>query len=96
MTRAIDPVTEEEPIPPDRGPAPDDRLLLRLYPGAFRRRWSSAMVEFYRDRRRATAPGGIATLRLWRRLIADILANAAAEHFAAMTSTPARPRRAHP
>ena len=55
------------------------RLLLRLYPAAFRARYGDDMVAFYHDRIRHTPPRAVARLRLWLALSRDVVLNAAAE-----------------
>ena len=55
--------------------APGERLyraLLRLYPAEFRRRYGVAMLDFYRERRRAAGPAA------WPRLLFDLFTSAAA------------------
>ena len=42
------------------------RRLLRLYPAEFRRRYGAAMLDFYRERRRAAGPG------IWPRTLLDL------------------------
>jgi len=51
------------------------RLLLGLYPGRFRLRYQEAMLDFYRERRRAAGPS------IWPRLLLDLLTSAAAERL---------------
>ena len=54
------------------------RLLLRVYPREFRRRYSADMLAFYRDRIR----GGASVLAVWLQLIPDLVDTALAERFA--------------
>ncbi|HSR52176.1 MAG TPA: ABC transporter permease [Acidobacteriota bacterium] len=58
------------------------RLLLRLYPGPFRRAYGREMAGLFRQRyRRALVRGGLpAVLLLWTRTLADILRTAWREH----------------
>ncbi|HEX4682329.1 MAG TPA: ABC transporter permease [Gemmatimonadaceae bacterium] len=59
------------------------RMLLGLYPAAFRRRYTVDMLEFYRERMREAARGG-GTLRpfaVWLQLVPDLVASALAERF---------------
>ncbi|HEV8197496.1 MAG TPA: ABC transporter permease [Gemmatimonadales bacterium] len=61
--------------------APGERLyraLLHLYPPPFRRRYESAMVAFYRERRRAAGPG------VWPALLIDLMINAGAERLSVL------------
>ena len=62
------------------------RLLLRLYPGEFRRRYQEEMLEFYRARRHAAGSGPGNGMRLWLRLVADVFASAVAEHGTALSA----------
>lgn len=57
------------------------RLLMRLYPREFRRRYAGDMLDFYRDRV-AMARGVFAFLSVWLQLLPDLLASAFAERFA--------------
>lgn len=58
------------------------RRLLRLYPREFRARYADDMAEFYRDRVRPRASSRRAVMRLWIRLLPDVVAGAFAEHIA--------------
>jgi predicted permease len=55
------------------------RLLLRLYPAEFRRRYGRAMAEFHRERVRDARASGEPAALLWLRVIADVVVSAAAE-----------------
>ena len=55
------------------------RLLLRLYPADFRARYGDDMVDFYRDRARGLSRRDV--LRLWTRLLPDLIGSAVAERF---------------
>ena len=58
--------------------APGERLyraLLHLYPEPFRRRYGAALLDFYRERRRAAGPA------VWPRILVDLLISAAAERL---------------
>ena len=54
------------------------RLLLRLFPGAFRRRYAAEMIDFYRARRAAVR--GKAVAGLWLRIVMDVIGSATLEH----------------
>ncbi len=69
------------------------RILLRLYPEQFRRRYQAEMLEFYRDRRAAVGTGVRAKLRLWALLLADVVATAATEYGTLVTAGFHRPPR---
>ena len=56
------------------------RALLHLYPAEFRRRYGAAMLDFYRERRRAAGRG------VWPRVLLDICLSALAERLRAYTS----------
>ncbi len=69
---------------------PGERLyqrLLHLYPESFRRRYGSAMLDFYRERRRAAGRG------IWPRILIDLLVSASAERLRTYTRAfaPLRP-----
>ena len=59
------------------------RALLRLYPAAFRERYSDEMVVLFgdqlRDARSGRGTGGVATT--WLRSLVDLVANAMGEHI---------------
>lgn len=56
------------------------RLLLRLYPGSFRRRYGADLVQGYRDRGSEPAHAGpMGRVRLWSFLLRDLLASALLE-----------------
>src|SRR5690348_13898450 len=61
------------------------RLLLRLYPAAFRERYGRAMGDFHRDRIAAARAGGESMILLWTSLTIDVLASAVAEHAHSIT-----------
>jgi predicted permease len=53
------------------------RALLHVYPRQFRDEFGDAMVEFFRDRHTAARnAGGVSRLRLWWRVVLDLLRNA--------------------
>jgi len=53
------------------------RLLLRLYPRAFRERYGAELLELYRHRRAQTAQDGVGGMpRFWLRLLRDTLGTA--------------------
>lgn len=54
------------------------RLLLYVYPRAFRRQYAADMIAFYRDR----AQGRVSLLSIWLQLLPDLFATAFAERFA--------------
>ena len=68
------------------------RLLLRLYPLAFRDRFEEEMVEFYRARRgeQRHRYGARGPVRLWLHLLADVVVNAPRQHVRALSVTSAR------
>jgi predicted permease len=49
------------------------RLLLRLYPEAFRRRFGGSMVEAFHARRDATLRAGGGATRFWSQILRDLL-----------------------
>ncbi|HTE47263.1 MAG TPA: ABC transporter permease, partial [Gemmatimonadaceae bacterium] len=61
------------------------RLLLRLYPRDFRRRYADDMIAFYRERIRRDESSRSNGVQLWFRLLLDLLASAVAERTASMT-----------
>jgi putative ABC transport system permease protein len=61
------------------------RLLLRLYPPAFRDRYGRAMTDFHRDRVAAARAAGESMAMLWMRLTIDALCSAAAERLHSIT-----------
>ena len=61
------------------------RLLLRLYPAAFRERYGRAMLDFHRDRIAAARAAGESPALLWLRLVLDALSSALAEHSHSLT-----------
>src|SRR5687768_3460673 len=65
------------------------RLLLRLYPEAFRRQFGADMVDFFRDRRRAArrSSGTLGVARVWARAIADVVGVASLERADAAART---------
>jgi putative ABC transport system permease protein len=65
------------------------RVLLRLYPRAFRERFMEEMVEFFRARRAEQRHrfGARGSARLWLHLIADIALNAPLQHLRALRDT---------
>ncbi|MEO8452506.1 MAG: hypothetical protein ABI647_22120, partial [Gemmatimonadota bacterium] len=70
------------------------RAFLRLLPREFRRRYGAELLAFYRDRRAAAGTGVSAVLRLWPRLIADLIVTAVAENGDTLAARFARtPRR---
>ncbi|AHG93877.1 permease (plasmid) [Gemmatirosa kalamazoonensis] len=71
--------------PRSSDPAPGERLfrlLLRVYPAAFRDRVGDDMVDFYRDRWREHRALGGGAVTLWFRVLGDLAAHAPAEHLA--------------
>jgi hypothetical protein len=56
------------------------RILLKVYPGRYRRKYEQAMTQCFRDQLRAADTGG-KRVRLWFRTIADFALNAPARHF---------------
>ena len=67
------------------------RLLLRLYPAAFRARFEDEMVDFYRARRdeQQHRHGARGTARLWLHLIADVALSAPRERVLSWRRAPA-------
>ena len=61
------------------------RLLLRLYPAAFRERYSRAMLDFHRDRIAAARNARESIALLWIRTVGDALRSAGAEHLHTLT-----------
>ena len=55
------------------------RLLLRLYPSAFRRDYGDEMTELFLWRLGRPGRGGRGRLRLWAVALADVAVTAAAE-----------------
>jgi putative ABC transport system permease protein len=68
------------------------RMLLRLYPRAFRERFGDEMVEFFLARRdeQRHRYGSRGSLRLWLHLATDIALNAPRQHIRALATTSAR------
>ena len=66
------------------------RILLRLYPRAFRDRFEEEMVEFFRARRseQAHRQRRFGAVRLWAHLIADVALSAPHEHARAAATEP--------
>ncbi len=62
------------------------RLLLLLYPHAFRQAYGPEMIQTFRDwRRDARRHGGLpATIKLWGQLLADLVRTAPIEHVRAV------------
>jgi predicted permease len=59
------------------------RMLLRLYPRAFRARYTGDMIAFYRERVRASeGETSSRVFAIWLQLVPDLLASALAERFA--------------
>lgn len=61
------------------------RLLLRLYPRAFRQRFGASVEQAYRDRQAAVRRGALARAALAARALADLAMNAAAIRLTATT-----------
>jgi len=61
------------------------RLLLRLYPAAFRERYSRAMLDFHRDRVAAARRARESIALLWIRIVVDALRSAGAEQLRTLT-----------
>jgi hypothetical protein len=64
------------------------RLLLKLYPAAFRREYEAAMRQLFRDRLRAERSGP-ARLRLWTDVLRDLASSLPREHRRRLESIPA-------
>ena len=60
------------------------RLLLRIYPPTFRRRFGEEMVEFFRERRIEQYRRRRGPSRLWAHLLADMAVNAPLLHARAL------------
>src|SRR5258708_1307772 len=56
------------------------RILLKVYPARYRRKYEQAMTQCFRDQLRAADTGG-KRVRLGFRTIADFALNAPARHF---------------
>jgi predicted permease len=69
------------------------RLLLRLYPSEFRRRYEPELLAFYRERRRGSGTGARAGILRWCRILSDLVRSAAAEHGAAILTRLTAPNR---
>lgn len=69
-------------IPRDAGHERVYRRLLRLYPAAFRTRYSDEMVQLFSDQLRDARTGGAAggAARTWLRTLGDLAVTAASEH----------------
>jgi Clp amino terminal domain, pathogenicity island component len=63
------------------------RILLKVYPARYRRKYEQAMTQCFRDQLRAADTGG-KRVRLWFRTIADFALNAPARHCDSAPSTP--------
>jgi putative ABC transport system permease protein len=75
---------------PRTGPSGGERVfrvLLRLYPRAFRERFEEEMVDFYnaRHQEQRHRHGSRGAVRLWAHLIADIALNAPRQRLRALT-----------
>ena len=67
------------------------RLLVRLYPPEFRRRFGADLEELFRDKQRAAAAGGpLAWCLFWVRIIRDALMTAIAERVSPSQVFPER------
>lgn len=57
--------------------------LLRLYPADYRREYAAPMAQLFRDlcRDAYRHHGRVGLARLWRRVLADTVVTAAAEHI---------------
>lgn len=68
------------------------RLLLRLYPRAFRERFLDEMLEFFRARNteQRHRMGARGVVRLWLHLVADVALTAPAQHVRALRASSAR------
>ena len=67
------------------------RLLLRLYPADFRRRFAADLLELFRDAHRAASGRGLlARLGFWGRIFKDAAVTAVAERFDPSQVSPQR------
>lgn len=67
------------------------RLMLRLYPLAFRQEYGDEMAQAFRDMQRAAAGRGVVGMvRLWLYLLAETVSRALIEHRDAIRSTAGR------
>lgn len=70
------------------------RLVLRLYPPSFRRRFGAEMAQTFLDHRAdLAARGGHTGLRFWAALLADEAGNLVRQHGAAFAASVPRPTR---
>jgi putative ABC transport system permease protein len=68
------------------------RLLLSVAPPGFRRRYRDEMLIFYEERLRERAASDESLVRLWSRILADLLATIAIEWVRVFRARPAVPR----
>src|SRR5438309_1955645 len=62
------------------------RLLVRVYPRAFRERYAPAMLAFAMERFAEAAHRGESRVRVWTRTVADLAASAALEWLRVLRS----------